>query len=285
MAQKSPETKLIKFLRVFLSFVLSIIIAVLSIGICFSVDFLDSSKLEKYFTCYEYTEGVRTNVLTYTKGLYLKNGLHDDNLDTIISYNSVQSVTDNYAGHYVSARVGFDDDAYQKSIDEITENIRADITAQISATNQNENTEALNKITNSINNYFNEAVTIKGAEHIETLLNIGVPAGYAVIGVCAFFFVFIALILYFLGEKRYRSLRAISISFFTAGLFEICLACIVLIISQIRKFDIYPVYLYNQFMEYVYNGIGAVVVTGCVTVVIGIAVAALTWINKVKGKR
>ena len=113
----------------------------------------------------------------------------------------------------------------------------------------------------------------------------GVPAGYAAIGVCSFFFIFVLLILFFLGEKKYRSLRAISISFFTAGIFEICLANIVLIISQIKKFDIYPVYLYNQFMDYVYSCIGAVVASGFFLIVIGIAIAALTWINKVKGKR
>lgn len=285
MAQNSPETKLIKFLRVFLSFVLSVIIATLSVGVCFTVDFLDASKLEKYFTGYAYTDGVRNNILTYSKGLYLKNGLPDDELENIISYNAVKSVVDNYAGHYVSSRVGYDEDAYLNSIEEITENIRTDIAEQVAATNQNENADALNKIVKSINNYFTEEVKIKGAEHIETLLNIGIPAGYGVIGVCSFFFIFIVLILFFLGERRYRSLRAISISFFTAGLFEICLASIVLIISQIKKFDIYPVYLYNQFMEYVYNCIGAVMLTGFVTIVIGVAVAAVTWINKVKGKR
>lgn len=285
MTQNAPEKKLIKALRILLSFVLAVIIATLSLGVCFSTEFLDASKIEKYFTCYEYTNGVRNDVLTYAKGFYTKNGLADDKLEDIISYDAVKAVTENYAGHYISSRVGYDENAYLKSIQEVAAALKADIAEQVAKTQQSENAGAVDAAVKSISNYFANEVEIKGAEHIETLFNIGEPAGYAVIGVCAFFFIFISLILFFLGEKRYRSLRAISISFFTAGLFQICLSGIVLIISQIKKFDIYPLYLYNQFMAYLYSCLGTVVLAGFITFVIGIAIAAFTWINKVKGKR
>lgn len=285
MVRRSPETKRIAVFRTILSFILSVIIAALSVSICFSSNFLDSKNIEKHFNCYEYTEGVRSNILCFAESRYDKNGLPADELENIITFEAVKETVDNYAGHYISARVGFDEDAYLKSIEKITDAVKADIITQLEVTDQNEDLKAVDKTVKDISDYFVGEVALPGAEHIETLLNIGVPVCYAAAGVCAFFFIFILLILFFLGEKRYRSLRAISISFFTAGLFEICLAGIVLIISQIKKFDIYPIYLYNQFMEYVHSCIGVVIAAGFITIVIGIAIASLTWINKIKGKR
>lgn len=84
--------------------------------------------------------------------------------------------------------------------------------------------------------------------------------------------------------RRYRSVSAVSISFLTAGFFEIFLAGIVLIISNLKKFDIYPVYLSDSFMHYFYTCILAVVVTGLLFIVISLAVSTLAWINKSKIK-
>lgn len=278
MDSTASETKLIKVLRTILSFVLAIVISILSIAICFSAEFIDDSFIEKQFTSYEYVSAVQENYITYVQCVYEKNGFEPDNIDDIIRYDSVKAVAESYAGHYIVSRVGFDENTYFDLIDDIVSEIKKDIINQLDTANQNDS--ALEKTMNSIHDYFSSQIEIKGAAYFDTLFNVGKPVGYAAVGVGLFFFVFIALILFFLGERRFRSLRAISISFLTAGLFEICLAGIVLIISQVKRFDIYPIYLFNAFMKYVHSCIGIVFAAGIICIIISIILSTLTWMNK-----
>lgn len=282
MSSSAHETRLVKVLRTVLSFLLAGVISVLCVSICFNVYFLKASAIEKRLTCYEYTVGVQNSVTEYTESVYDRNGLEKDNISSIITYDAVKEAVDNYAGRYISARVGYEDDAYKKSISAICDEIKKDISSQIRATGQAENDDALAVIVKSINDYFVSEIDIPGVSKLGTVFNIGVPASYAAIGISAFFFIFITLILLFIGERRHRSLRAVSISFLTAGLFEICLSIIVYIISRVKTFDIYPIYLSEQFMRCVDNGIGIVAAFGASMLVLSAAISVLVWIKKNK---
>lgn len=286
MPSTAPESKLIKSLRTVLSFILAVDIALLGMSFCFSMNFLSDKKIEKCLTDYEYTTGVRQDFIDYTESLYRRNGLNSENVESVISTEAVKAVVEDYTGYYVTARVGFDENSYIKSITEICDNLKFDMEAQIKLTNQYNDIETLDNLVHSISAYFQNEVNIPGISYLETVLNIGVPASYGVLGVSLFFFIVISLILIFLGEKnrRHRSISAVSISFLTAGFFEICLAAIVFMISNLKKFDIYPIYLYDSFMHYFYTCVLAVVVTGLLLIVISLAVSTLAWINKIKGK-
>lgn len=286
MTVVTPESKLIKALRTILSFLLAIDIAVLGMSFCFGMNFLSDKKIEKCLTDYEYTAGVRQNFIDYAEALYQRNGLSSENVDSIISADAVGAVVENFAGYYVTARVGFDEDAYTKSIAEICDNLRLDMEEQIKRTGQKNDAKILDSVMNSISAYFANEVNIPGIVRLGTVLNVGVPASYGVLGVSLFFFVAMSLILIFLGDRarRHRSISAVSISFLTAGIFELCLGGIVLIISDLKKFDIYPIYLYDSFMHYFYTCVLAVAVTGLLLIVISLAVSTLAWINKIKNK-
>jgi len=280
------ESKLILFLRTILSFLLAISISVVGVAFCFSTNFLNSTKIEKCFTDYSYISGVRENVISFVDDVYLRNGLDSENVDNIVSIDAVKSVVEGYTGYYITQRVGFDENMYIKSISSICDNLKLDIKEQIKLTNQTDDTKAVDNLGSDISDYFINEINIPGISRLETLLNVGIPASYGVLGGSLFFLVAIGLILIFLGEKdrRYRSVSAVSISFLTAGFFEIFLAGIVLIISNLKKFDIYPVYLSDSFMHYFYTCILTVVVTGLLFIVISLAVSTLAWINKSKIK-
>lgn len=286
MTSSYSESKLILFLRTILSFLLAISISVVGVAFCFSSNFLNSTKIEKCFTDYSYISGVRENVISFVDDVYLRNGLDSENVDNIISIDAVKSVVEGYTGYYITQRVGFDENMYIKSISSICDNLKLDIKEQIKLTNQTDDTKAVDNLGSDISDYFINEINIPGISRLETLLNVGIPASYGVLGGSLFFLVAIGLILIFLGEKdrRYRSVSAVSISFLTAGFFEIFLAGIVLIISNLKKFDIYPVYLSDSFMHYFYTCILAVVVTGLLFIVISLAVSTLAWINKSKIK-
>lgn len=283
MSSEAPETKLVKALRTILSFIFAAVISTVSIACCFSASFLKPENVEKSFTSYNYTDGVRQNLLTYVDSYYQKSGFDTDKLGEIISYDAVKEAVTNYAGCYISQRVGFVEENYIQSIDKMIDGIKEDMLVQIKLTRQNNNEAMLNTALTSIKNYFTSEIAVKGSDKLSAVFNIGRPVMYAIIGAGVFLFVFITLILYFLGEKKYRSLRAITISFMTAGLFDICLAVIVLVISRLKKFDIYPIYLYDEFIRYVNTCIGTVVVAGFLCIMLSFIAAAITW--KKKNKR
>lgn len=282
MSSEASETKLIKVLRTILSFILAAVISTLSIACCFSASFIKPANVEKYFTSYEYTQGVRNNLLTYVESYYQKSGFDTDKLDEIISYDAVDEAVEYYAGCYIAQRVGFDEDNYIQSIDKMIDSIKEDMLNQIKLTKQSNNEDMLSTALNSTKDYFTSQIAVNGSDKLATVFNIGRPVIYVIIGVGIFLFIFITLILYFLGERKYRSLRAITISFMTAGLFDICLAVIVLVISRLKRFDIYPIYLYDEFIRYVNTCIGTVIVTGFLCIMLSFIVAAITWLKKSK---
>lgn len=287
MSSSNGESRLVKSLRTILSFLLAIDIAVVGMAVCFNTNFLNSNKIEKCFTDYSYISGVRDNVISFVDDAYLRNGLNSENVGDIISVSAVKDVVEGYTGFYITQRVGFDDNLYVKSIASVCDSLKLDINEQIKLANLNENAQAVDNLVKVISDYFIEEVNIPGIIKLETVLNIGTPASYGVLGGSIFFFIAIGLILIFLGEKeyRYRSVSAVSIGFLTAGFFEILLACIVLIISSLKKFDIYPIYLYDSFMHYFYTCVLAVIVTGLLLIVISLMVSTLAWIikSKIKG--
>lgn len=286
MASSNGESRLIKSLRTILSFLLAIDIAVVGMACCFCSDFLNNNKIEKCFTDYSYISGLRDNIISFVDDVYLRNGLDSENVDDIISMDDVKTVVESYTGYYITQRVGYDENLYIKSITGICDDLKLDIKAQIKLTNQNSNDKAVDSLCAAISDYFINEVNIPGISRLETLLNIGVPASYGVLGGSLFFFIAIGLILIFLGvkEHRYRSVSAVSISFLTAGFFEIFLSVIVLIISKLRKFDIYPIYLSDSFMHYFYTCVMTVIVTGVLLIVVSLAVSTLAWIKKSKIK-
>lgn len=286
MTSSNGESRLILSLRTILSFLLAIDIAVVGMAVCFSANFLNSSKIEKCFNDYSYISGVRENIISFVDDAYLCNGLDSENVEEIISIDAVKEIVEGYSGYYITQRVGFDENLYVKSINTICDNLRVDIKEQIKLTNQTENTAAVDNLVKVISDYFIEEVNIPGISKLETVLNIGVPASYGVLGGSLFLFIAMGLILIFLGDKeyRYRSVSAVSISILTAGIFEILLACIVLIISNLRKFDIYPIYLYDSFMHYFYTCVLTVAVTGLLLIVVSLTVSTLAWIKKSKIK-
>lgn len=287
MAEKTSETKLVRSLRVILSFLLAGITVLLSIAFCFNSDFLKREQVEKYFTDYAYVCALREDVVSYVESIYDRNGLSSENIENIIDYQSVKDVADKYAGFYIGGRIGYGEQDYAKQIETVCSSVREDIVLQVERTGQSNNSSAVDTIVKSIGDYFTNEVSIDGISKISAVFNVGTTVSYVVIGIGAFFFVFTVLILCFLGEKRqrYRSFRACAISFFTAGFYDICLAGIIVIISKVKNFDIYPIYLSDQFMRYFHGCIGLIIIAGFILLVIALAIASLTWIKKVKGKR
>lgn len=272
----SRETKASKILRVFLSFALFIMIVLASLSTCSKSVFLNKSEIEDLFTDYNYVSSVKADILEYASDIYLKSGLDSSNLDTVFDDKLVEETIRAYVAGAIGSSIGYSENTYLDSVENMCNAFEKDLKSQLDKKGLLQNEDSINTLVELVNSCIISAVDIS-IPNIKNIINIGSIASVAVIGVSLFFAVSIGLILFFIGEIRYRSIRAVSISFFTAGLFDICLSLMVYIIFKIRHIDIFPVYLRELVMSYIGNCINSVAVSGCLLLFVGLIVAVAVW--------
>lgn len=277
MSASAHETKLTKNMRAFLSFVLFVLVAVFSISLCAKTGFANKSTVKEKFVYYEYASGIKNDVKEYAVDLYTANGISCDNLDSIFTYEKVYNAVSAYYGYNIADEMEYSQQSYEKIVNEICSEISADIEAQLKNTDMQYNSQSAKLLENEVNEYFKSAVELPYIDNIKTALNVSSVALYAAIGVSGFFMLAVALITFFVGTKRFRSVRAIGISFWSAGIFELAMALVVYIISCIKRVDLFPVYLSKQFYSFVYMGISNVVFCAGALLLIAVIISAFVW--------
>ncbi|MDD6728879.1 MAG: hypothetical protein PUE08_06660 [Eubacteriales bacterium] len=277
MGNRSHDTKGNIRARAVLSFLLFVMIVILSISICGKAFFVNASYIEKKLDSYNYSTEYRTDIAQYTEDIFVKNGIPADNVKNIITQETAQGLTEAYINSIIKAKVGYTADTVGQKIDEMKSSLKDEIKAQLKNTDYKYNDEAAGKIVDKIGNYADERLTIPASNYLEALVNIAPVVFSVILGLSAFLTVGLVLIIYFLGAKRYRSVRAIGISFMTAGFYDLILSLIVVIISKLKTVDIFPLYLRSAFMSYVNGCIGAVAVTGAILLLISLVIITIVW--------
>lgn len=272
----SRETKSSRILRVLLSFSLFIMIVLASLSTCSKSVFLNKSSIENMFTDYNYVSSVKTDILEYACDIYLKNGLDSSNLDNVFDDALVEETIKAYVAGTIGSSIGYSETTYFESVESMCTSFEEDLKIQIDKRGLTQNSDSINASVELIKNCIMSAVDIR-VPNVKNIINIGSIASVAVIGVSLFFAVSIGLILFFIGDIRYRSVRAVSISFFTAGLFDIFLSLMVYIIFKIRHIDIFPIYLRELVMSYIGDCINSVAVSGCLLLFVGLIASVAVW--------
>lgn len=277
MSSGERETKFSKNIRGFISFVLFLLLVLLSLTACAKAAFLNASVIEKQFTGHAYTSALRDDVAAYVKDACMLQGISDSSVDDIFSYDAVGKAVSAYYGFYISDKIEYSAQSYQKYIDNLCSEFEVSVKNQLKEDGIKYDQTALKPVINDIGQYFENAVKMPYMDKVKSVLNVVNIALYAVIGVGAFFVLSLMLIEYFVGKRRQRSVRAIAISFAAAGIYELFLALIIYIISLVKKVDIFPVYLSRQFMSYVYSAIGNIAFCGGILLLISVIITAIVW--------
>lgn len=272
----SHENKLSRTLRTLLSFALFVMIVLLSLSVSSKAVLLNKTKIEALFTDYEYVSSVKDSVAQYTTDIYLKNGLDADSVNKIIDERLIKDSIRSY----ISNRLGIDssdnENTYLEPIGNICDVIESDIIKQIADKGIENNKENISPIINSLNKYIVNEIDISVANE-KAIVNVGSIALIVISCVSAFFTASISLVLVFIGTKRYRSIRAVGISFASAGLFDILSSLIIYIILQIKHIDIFPLYLRDLVMKYIYSGLGGFIISGCFLLLISLIFSVIVW--------
>lgn len=272
----SRETKSSKILRVALSFALFIMIVLASLSTCSKSVFLNKTEIEDLFTDYNYVSAVKADILEYASDIYLKNGLDSSNLDQVFDDTLIEETIRAYVAGTIGSSIGYSETTYIEYVNRICTAFEDDLIDQLDKKGLPQNKDSINALVELVNSSIISSVDIS-IPNVKNIMNIGSIASVAVIGVSLFFAVSIGLILFFIGEIRYRSIRAVSISFFTAGLFDICLSLMAYIIFRMRHIDIFPICLRELVMNYIGNCMNSVAVSGCMLLFVGLIVTVAVW--------
>lgn len=279
------ESKSSKILRTILSFALFAVLILLSISVCAKSVLLNKNFIEGFFTDYEYTSSVKSSVIEYTSDIYQRNGLDTDNLDKIFSDKLIKETVKAYISSSTGLGAEYNENTYTEEINAICKSVGDDVKKQVREKHLNNNDNAVEEIENTVNEYFTNEIDI-GVSNVRNMLNMAKIATIAVLCISLFFAVSIALILFYIGSKRYRSIRAVGISFYTAGLFDMFFALTATVIFSIKRIDIFPIYLRELVMNYIHYGICSVAFAGFFMLFAGLLMSFAVWkIRKGKAQR
>ncbi len=279
MAVHTPETKGFKLLRSILSFFLFASVVLFSVSLNMKTEVFSLDDIEEKFTSNKYVSSLREDVIEYANDLYAFNGLDTENTEDALQYRLFEQGCEAYFGFYISARAHYNEDSYKEYVDDIVEAFDEDFSAKLERAGVDYTEEQVELVESSFENYVNNRLTLSHLEDLRTVNNLGSVGSTVALSVSIFAIFFFSIVLYFIGDKfrRYRSYRAICVAFASAGLYDIILTITALIIFKFKTIDIFPLYLRERVMEYIYHYLLCLSVTGFAVLFFAIIFAVGAW--------
>ena len=278
----SRENKVSVVLRVLLSFVLFVLVVVISLAFCARMTVLNKDAIVDRFASYEYVSEVKNSTVQYVSDVYVRNGLDCDKLNDIIDDELVRDSVKTYIAGNIGSENVYNEITYTESVDGICDSVESDIRDQIKLKGLEYNESKVSEIKESVNSYLLNEIEV-GFSGLKTAMNVGAIATTVIISVGAFFALAAFLILVFIGKVRYRSVRAAGISFYAAGFYEIIISIMVFIIFKFKDLDIFPIYLRELVMDCIYSCAGSIAAAGFTALLAGLIISVAVWKMK-RGK-
>lgn len=272
MAVKTPEAKSSKILRQVLSFVLFIMIVLLVFSSAIKSTAINKIKIENAFLSDTYISGLKDNITDYTQDVYIRNGISTDNTENIFKYDTIKDSVKAYIAANLHSSIGYDENTYNVAVRSVTSLFKNDLKNKVK-----NNDTAINEMCVSFEKYYRQQVELGAIGYIEKAVNIGSIASVIICVISSFFAVASALILFFIGNKRYRNVRAIGNSLMTAGVFNMLLSLMSVIIFKIKHFDLYPLYLSDIFMAHFHSFLSVILMTSGIIIVLAMVLYAIVW--------
>lgn len=283
MSRPNHDTRNSERVRGFMSFLIFVFILLLGFSSCARSVFLNTQRIQNSFTDFNYVCSFENDINDYANDLFVKNGLGTDSIDSVLDYDFCYRIIDEYT--CASLGIGsYSQSTAQSTIEEKRDEIKALVKAEVKKSSQKYNDKAADSIADNICTYIGNELNIKGMDKLKAALGAGRIASVAGVGVSALFVAALSLITYFVGAKSYRSLRAISVSFLSAGFTNFVMSLMATIVFKLKSVDIYPVYLQNALMKHVNECINAVAFCGLCFIIVSLTISSIVWKLKRKGK-
>lgn len=283
----SEDTKKEVILKYFFSFITFVMLTVLSFLICARSVFFSPVFLEKSFTNYEYTMELYENIEDYAVSCCKSSNIDSYAVEKAITFETVKELNDAYISEKLKTDGKFNEETYDYFISDLKTTLQSLLEEQMEVSSVEINDAADKGIENMIEDitaYINRAVSVSHAEDIYSFIRVAdivlmIAAVVAAVITGAF-----AVIVCYIGEKRYRGIRYAAYSVGGSALINMVFAVILNAYSDSMKFTLYPNYLQFALENHINNAILALICASVSLFAVFVILLAVCWKLKRKNK-
>lgn len=263
--------------RNILAFCLFVVLGILSVACVTKTVVLNGNTVQNQFTDYNVTSAFRQNLVDYTSDTFTKNGLDSSNISNVITQEKAEKIIASFAAGQFRAKAGYTSKSYSTDIDELINDIKSELEAQITASGFEKNENVENAQLKKIRAFIENSLKLPKTKLIETAMNLGKVAADIFLAVAIFLTVVFASMLYFTGNTKYRSVRSLGAAFCASSIGDLIVSLIAVIILNVKSIDIFPAFLKSALDNYIYTAVGAIAACGLVLLLISFVLLAISW--------
>lgn len=279
-SKSSSETKGQSIGRKTVAFFLFLTMVALSMCLCAQQCFLNSNKYAEIFSNEQYIGGLYQDVLEYSCDMCEYNAIPKDSVEQTITYESVKGIATAYAYGNLTASQQFTETTYLDKIDELEQQLVKATNKMLKDSGISESKGVENGVegfAEDITDYLGEKVNFVYMDKLKTVSNIGKTASVA--GIIVFSIVALVLVLTIIsiGNKKYRSVRAVAYALIASGELQLLSVLGVELIKRYKTLVIYPSYLCDSIMNFVNNGILTVFASAMLSLFASLILTVAVW--------
>lgn len=263
--------------RNILAFCLFVVLGILSVACVTKTVVLNGNTVQNQFTDYNVTSAFRQNLVDYTSDTFTKNGLDSSNISNVITQEKAEKIIASFAAGQFRAKAGYTSKSYSTDIDELINDIKSELEAQITASGFEKNENVENAQLKKIRAFIENSLKLPKTKLIETAMNLGKVAADIFLAVAIFLTVVFASMLYFTGNTKYRSVRSLGAAFCASSIGDLIVSLIAVIILNVKSIDVFPAFLKSALDNYIYTAVGAIAACGLVLLLISLVLLAISW--------
>lgn len=265
--------------RGILAFFLFLCIAAMSIFVCVRAVMINPERISRIFTDEKYVSSLYQDVKEYSYDLCSECSIPTDSVDECITYYDVYSVQEAYSFGNLTKMPEFTETTYQDKLDELNKNLVSSTEKMIkdNKLSSYDTKNSVKKFSSKICDYIKARVEFKLMDKLKPIVNYGKTISSVLIIVMAILIVVLSLIVYSIGNRKFRSLRAIVHSTLAAMILDTVMVSGVQYIKNTKDLVIYPSYFCDSVLKFVDTCQLSMLVASAILFVLSLAIITIVW--------
>lgn len=280
-SHSKEENKSVDTSRKIIAFFMFITVFIFSACACGKTVVLNTNVMTDCLTEKEYVQALFLDVQQYAYDLCDECSIPRNAVDDSINANTVSEVNEAYVvGNFCNTEK-YSTTTYQDKLEELNVEISKSVSQNLKenkiefSDSQGEN--SVNKFAGRITDYLQKIVEIEYASKLQATANVGSAGLVGGMIFSAIMLLILALAEFSIGRKKYRSLRAVSYSFISAGILNFILVLGVEIVKLTKSLVIYPTYFRDAILVFVEKSENSFAIAGLITFVLAIITITIGW--------
>lgn len=281
------DTKAQKFLKLIFSFVIFVFLTALSVLICVRSVVFNPYYIEKSLTSYEYTMELYKNIDDFSRASCKKADIGTQAVERAVTFEEIKRINDAYVSEKLKTESRFNNETYDYFISDFETTFKELLLQQMETENVSINDtvqSGMDELIKEIIAYIDTSVSISHAADLHSFASVADTALKIASIVLAVLTGALAVIVSYVGEKRYRGIRYLAYSAGAAALINMAFAVIAYAFYKSADLAIQPLYLQYALENHISNSIFALLCASFSLFAVYTVILAWCWKLKRKNK-